>query len=123
MILGSGGVGKSALVFRLLTDNFVEDYDPTIQDSYRKVISVDDESCMVEMLDTAGQQEFRCMLEEWMRNGQAFLLVYSIIERQTFDDVLQLREKILLSKDEENFPMFVYFHDCLLLLMLLCSVF
>lgn len=30
VVLGSGGVGKSALTIRLVTDNFLEDYDPTI---------------------------------------------------------------------------------------------
>ena len=39
VVLGSGGVGKSALTIRLITDNFLEEYDPTIEDSYRKQAS------------------------------------------------------------------------------------
>jgi GTPase KRas protein len=30
VVLGAGGVGKSALTIRLVTDNFLEEYDPTI---------------------------------------------------------------------------------------------
>ena len=36
VVFGDGGVGKSALVIRYVCDNFLEDYDPTIEDSYRK---------------------------------------------------------------------------------------
>ncbi len=40
-MLGSGGVGKSAITVRFMSDVFVTDYDPTIEDSYRKQIVVD----------------------------------------------------------------------------------
>ena len=56
VILGGGGVGKSCLTFRLVHDSFVEKYDPTIEDSYRKDnFMVDGESVSIEILDTAGQ--------------------------------------------------------------------
>ena len=56
VILGGGGVGKSCLTFRLVHDSFVEKYDPTIEDSYRKDnFVVDGESVSIEILDTAGQ--------------------------------------------------------------------
>ena len=39
-MLGSGGVGKSSLTVRYVQQVFVEDYDPTIEDSYRKMVSI-----------------------------------------------------------------------------------
>jgi GTPase SAR1 family protein len=36
--------------------HFVEEYDPTIEDSYRKQCVIDDEVAVLDILDTAGQE-------------------------------------------------------------------
>ena len=54
VVLGSGGVGKSALTVQFVQGIFVEKYDPTIEDSYRKQVEVEGQQCMLEILDTAG---------------------------------------------------------------------
>lgn len=54
LVLGSGGVGKSALTVQFVQGIFVEKYDPTIEDSYRKQVEVEGQQCMLEILDTAG---------------------------------------------------------------------
>ena len=71
VVLGGGGVGKSALTIRLVTDNFLDEYDPTIEDSYRKQVMIDDETALLDILDTAGQEEFSSMQDQWMRDGQS----------------------------------------------------
>ncbi|MCR9066795.1 MAG: hypothetical protein NXI00_22685 [Cytophagales bacterium] len=48
-------VGKSALTVRFIQGNFVEKYDPTIEDSYRKLTEVDGTAYMLDIMDTAGQ--------------------------------------------------------------------
>lgn len=40
VVVGAGGVGKSALTIQLIQNHFVDEYDPTIEDSYRKQVSV-----------------------------------------------------------------------------------
>lgn len=54
VVLGSGGVGKSAITVQFVQGIFVEKYDPTIEDSYRKQVEFDGQQCMLEILDTAG---------------------------------------------------------------------
>lgn len=39
IMVGSGGVGKSALTLQFMYDEFVEDYEPTKADSYRKKVN------------------------------------------------------------------------------------
>jgi len=53
VVLGGGGVGKSALTIRLVTDNFLDEYDPTIEDSYRKQVQIDNQTALLDVLDTA----------------------------------------------------------------------
>ena len=54
VIFGGGGVGRSCLTFRIVDDQFVEKFDPTIEDLYRKDnFHVDGEQVSMEILDTA----------------------------------------------------------------------
>jgi GTPase KRas protein len=100
VLLGGGGVGKSAITLRMVTDNFLDDYDPTIEDNYIKTVVVDGIPVTLDILDTAGQEEFGSMQDQWIRDGMGFLLVYSVIHRQTFPKVTQLFDKIKRIKDD-----------------------
>jgi len=112
VVLGSGGVGKSALTVQFVQGIFVEKYDPTIEDSYRKQVEIDSQQCMLEILDTAGTEQFTAMRDLYMKNGQGFLLVYSITAQSTFNDLQDLREQILRVKDTEDVPMILVGNKC-----------
>ncbi|XP_069693161.1 ras-related protein Rap1 isoform X1 [Periplaneta americana] len=112
VVLGSGGVGKSALTVQFVQGIFVEKYDPTIEDSYRKQVEVDGQQCMLEILDTAGTEQFTAMRDLYMKNGQGFVLVYSITAQSTFNDLQDLREQILRVKDTEDVPMVLVGNKC-----------
>jgi len=112
VVLGSGGVGKSALTVQFVQGIFVEKYDPTIEDSYRKQVEVDGQQCMLEILDTAGTEQFTAMRDLYMKNGQGFVLVYSITAQSTFNDLQDLREQILRVKDTDNVPMVLVGNKC-----------
>jgi small GTP-binding protein len=112
VVLGSGGVGKSALTVQFVQGIFVEKYDPTIEDSYRKQVEVDGQQCMLEILDTAGTEQFTAMRDLYMKNGQGFVLVYSITAQSTFNDLQDLREQILRVKDTDTVPMVLVGNKC-----------
>lgn len=88
-------------------NHFVETYDPTIEDSYRKQIHVDNTPSILEILDTAGQEEYTAMREQWIRDAQGFMLVYSIASRATFEGLRKLVEQIIRVKelDIQNIPL------------------
>ena len=72
-VLGSGGAGKSALTLRFVRDFFVDHWDPTIEDAYRKTVEVDTQLCMLEILDTAGQDDFESLRPQWMMDKDGYL--------------------------------------------------
>eukprot|EP00041_Stephanoeca_diplocostata_P029880 m.890506 g.890506 ORF g.890506 m.890506 type:complete len:201 (+) comp23650_c0_seq5:483-1085(+) len=105
VVVGGGGVGKSALTIQFIQSNFVDEYDPTIEDSYRKQCVIDEEVALLDILDTAGQEEYRAMREQYMRTGEGFLLVYSIVDKNSFDEIKGFHSQILRVKDCDTFPM------------------
>jgi small GTP-binding protein len=112
VVLGSGGVGKSALTVRFVAGQFVERYDPTIEDFYRKEIDLDGSPTVVEILDTAGTEQFASMRDLYIKNGQGFILVYSIINQQSFIDVRPLRDQIIRVKGIPYVPMLLVGNKC-----------
>jgi len=54
-VLGTASVGKSAITLRYVRDFFAKDWDPTIEDAYKKTVEIDGKPCKLEILDTAGQ--------------------------------------------------------------------
>jgi len=105
VVVGAGGVGKSALTVRFIQGNFVEKYDPTIEDSYRKLVEVDGAACMLDIMDTAGQEEYGALRDQYMKTGQGFLLVYTITTLTSFDAASKLRTQILrIKEDHQDIP-------------------
>jgi len=104
VIFGEGGVGKSALTIQLTQNYFVLDYDPTIENSYRKQLTIGSEVQMIDILDTAGQEEYSAMKEQYIRTGQGFIIVYSVGSRSSFETVGEQYKKILDVKEAEFYP-------------------
>ncbi|KAF8471248.1 P-loop containing nucleoside triphosphate hydrolase protein [Kalaharituber pfeilii] len=102
VVLGDGGVGKTALTIQLCLNHFVETYDPTIEDSYRKQVVIDGNSCMLEVLDTAGQEEYTALRDQWIRDGEGFVLVYSISSRSSFTRIPRFHAQILRVKESSS---------------------
>jgi len=112
VILGEGGVGKSALTIQLTQNHFITEYDPTIENSYRKQVNIDDETCMLDILDTAGQEEYSAMRDQYIRSGQGFIIVYSITSKSSFDSLSTFHDQILRVKDEDTFPVVILGNKC-----------
>ena len=65
-------------------DEFVEDYEPTKADSYRKKVVLDGEEVQIDILDTAGQEDYAAIRDNYFRSGEGFLCVFSITEDDSF---------------------------------------
>ena len=80
------------------------DYDPTIEDSYQKQCVIDGTVAKLDILDTAGQETFSAMREQYMRSGEGFLLVFSLSDRRSFEQAVIFHREILRVKDRDEFP-------------------
>ncbi|RKP27517.1 ras-like protein 3 [Syncephalis pseudoplumigaleata] len=107
VVFGSGGVGKSALTIQFVQGLFIDFYDPTIEDCFRRALQVDEQPCLLEIIDTAGTEQFTALYDMYMKRGQGFLLVYSVTSKNSFDELAERREQILHVKgaaDERDVP-------------------
>lgn len=98
IMIGSGGVGKSALTLQYMYDEFVVDYEPTKAGSYKKKVMLDGEEVLVDILDTAGQESYEAVRDGYIRSGDGFLLIFDITDPEAFVDLQHLHEQIIRVK-------------------------
>ncbi|KAH0795507.1 small GTP-binding protein [Histomonas meleagridis] len=101
-IFGSGAVGKSALSIQFIKGYFVETYDPTIEESFKRTVEINGRVVHFDILDTAGQDDFAPMRISYIRNREAFILVYAINNRASFDEIENYYQLIVQTKREED---------------------
>jgi len=107
IVVGDGGVGKSAITIQFIQNRFEEEYDPTIEDTYQKFTEVDRKKVCLNVVDTAGQEDYIAMRDSWLRMGDGFVLVFSILEQQSFREIQQIKEQIMVAKDSNSLPLVV----------------
>ncbi|KAL2917074.1 hypothetical protein HK105_203506 [Polyrhizophydium stewartii] len=104
IMVGSGGVGKSALTLQYMYGDFIEEYDPTKADSYRKKVTLDGQESFIDILDTAGQEEYAAIRDNYYRSGEGFLCVFSLCEQESFQHTQEFRDQICRVLDDEKVP-------------------
>ncbi|KAG0257980.1 Ras GTPase [Actinomortierella ambigua] len=108
VVVGDGAVGKSAMTLRFLRDQFHDEYDPTIEDSYCKHIEVDGQRYTLDITDTAGQEEYRGHWNDmFLRSGDGFICVFSITSKSSFQELVGFRTQIWRAKEDEYVPIVI----------------
>jgi len=102
VVAGGGGSGKSALTQMFIYGNFIEEYDPTTADNYSKQFEVDGVKYQLEILDTAGQEDV--LRTTHTKLGEGYLMVYSIIERSTFESAQKFHDNVLVIAGKDEYP-------------------
>ena len=119
-VLGDQKVGKTALTIQvsillnslrslyintqqLCLNQFVKTYDPTIKDAFRKQAVVDGQACMLDVLDTTGAEEYTALRDQWIRDAEGFVIVYSIYNRSSFTRCGRFHNQIRRVKERPPF--------------------
>ncbi|PAA58453.1 hypothetical protein BOX15_Mlig033989g2, partial [Macrostomum lignano] len=113
-VFGSAGVGKSSLVQRFIKGTFKEAYTPTVEDTYRQVITNDKQVCTLQITDTTGSHQFPAMMRLSMSKGHAFILVYSVTSRSSLVELNTIVNEIkeIKGPDIAKIPMMLVANKC-----------
>jgi small GTP-binding protein len=88
IVIGNSGVGKTAILKRLIDDVFVPENQSTIGVEFlASVLEIDGQSIRLQIWDTAGQERFRSIAKAYFRSAMGVILVFDLTERRSFDDL------------------------------------
>lgn len=83
---------------------FIESYDPTLEDSFSKQVKLGgsrSEAIDVEILDTAGTDQFSAMRDMYIGTGDAFMIVYAVDSKASFNEACSLFDRIKTIRDKK----------------------
>ena len=112
VVLGKSLVGKSALTYRFISDKFPTEHDTTVEDQYKVNLTIEEINCELEILDTAGQDDYQTMMDTWIEFGNCYLIVYSIDDEESFNQVKFKYERICQIKNNEQFSVLIVGNKC-----------
>ena len=84
ILLGACGVGKSAISVFYVLNKFPEEYDPTLEDVYRKQLIVYGRIVELRITDTSGASDYEALRPDYMAEGDGFIVVYSTTNIESF---------------------------------------
>ena len=106
-ILGISFVGKSSLVYRFIYDKFLSEQEATIEEQFSKTLILENINCKLDILDTAGQDDYQSMIDTWINSVDGYILVYSIDNYESFEAIKVRYDRIIKNKKNKNFSIIV----------------
>ena len=101
VLLGEAGVGKTSIIKRFYEDDFCENEETTYSSTFiEKELNINNQKAIIELWDTAGQEEFRSLTKIFIKNSKIIILVYDVTSLETFDSLNYWYE--YLSKEAEQ---------------------
>ncbi|KAF7288247.1 hypothetical protein HMN09_00485100 [Mycena chlorophos] len=94
-VLGSRSVGKSSLIIQYCQNEFIDSYYPTIESTFAKTVKFKNVEYDVDIIDTAGQDEFSLLNSKHAIGIHGYVLVYSVNSRNSFDMIQIIYDKII----------------------------
>ena len=99
VLLGRDLAKKSKIIYKFINPN---EHDPTVEDRYKTSINLDGKDYDIEILDTAGENDYQNMLDMWITFGEGFLLVFSIDNKESFEYTKKRYESIKKMKHKDQ---------------------
>ena len=112
VVLGKGTVGKTSLIFQYMKKSCPSEHDPTVEDSYTTQIrTFTGEERQFKILDTAGEDDYQTMIDEWIKAANGFLLLFAINDKESFE---ALKAKVVRIKknNKGDLPIILVGNKC-----------
>uniref|UniRef100_A0A452UM56 GTP-binding protein Rheb n=1 Tax=Ursus maritimus TaxID=29073 RepID=A0A452UM56_URSMA len=87
--------GKSSLTIQFVEGQFVDSYDPTIENTFTKLITVNGQEYHLQLVDTAGQDEYSIFPQTYSIDINGYILVYSVTSIKSFEVIKVIHGKLL----------------------------
>ncbi|XP_058061096.1 GTP-binding protein Rheb homolog [Anopheles bellator] len=94
-MMGYRSVGKSSLSIQFVEGQFVDSYDPTIENTFTKKTRIQSLDYEIRLVDTAGQDEYSIFPAQYSMDFHGYVLVYSITSQRSFEVIKILYDKLL----------------------------
>ena len=93
------------MTYRFINYELPKGHDATIEDRYKTNITIKEKPYCIEILDTAGEDDYQNMMDMWINFGEGFLLVFAIDSKESFEILKSKRDRVLKGKHNEPTPM------------------
>uniref|UniRef100_A0A672ULC9 RHEB like 1 n=1 Tax=Strigops habroptila TaxID=2489341 RepID=A0A672ULC9_STRHB len=90
--------GKTSLAHQFVEGKFVECYEPTVESTYNKMVVVGKDEFQLQLVDTAGQDEYSILPHSFIIGIHGYVLVYSVTSLRSFQVVKTLHNKLYESR-------------------------
>ena len=111
LIVGDGGVGTTSCVLQLVCGLF-EEYDMDMNEEFEKVLEFNDEPCLLHILGDSRTSEFSLSHEAKLREYEGFIIMFSLIDRDSFNNVTMYKTQINRLNNDMNTPIILVGNKC-----------
>ena len=101
-LLGNSGVGKTCIIKRYLDDEFSLEEQVTFSANFsQKEVTIGDKTVILDIWDTAGQEQYRSMGRNFYKDSYIVCLVYDITNKDSFEDLKNIWYNELITYGEK----------------------
>ena len=100
LVLGAAKVGKTAIIGRILGEDFNDRYKRTIYDVFETEIDCEHGHCVFHLIDTGGDYEFPAMRDLAISKADICLIVYSLNDDKSLEEAKRIEDMILVTEEK-----------------------
>ena len=99
-----GKIGKTGFIYIFITNKLLQEYGPTIEDSFITPINIDGKNYELKILDTPVEEDYQSMIDEYIKFEEGFILFFDVTNKESFEFIKKKYERIIMHNSKEEVP-------------------